>query len=136
MKSVYRKGITRTVSIVIAVIIVVAASAGAFYAISVVPSGTTSQSSTQSVQNVIFGFAGTPDVTDTPGFMMWQTFAQQVGLHFTVQYFDGDPYVAQALVAGSLQVAEGGFQSVVQADETAGNSSGSYPFLVFASYEA
>jgi ABC-type nitrate/sulfonate/bicarbonate transport system substrate-binding protein len=43
--------------------------------------------------------------------------------------------VAQALVSGSLQVAEGGFQSTLLADLASGNSTGSYPFLVFASYE-
>ncbi|MDA4124639.1 MAG: ABC transporter substrate-binding protein [Thaumarchaeota archaeon] len=74
-------------------------------------------------------------MTDTPGFLLWQTYAKQLNLNVQVQYFDGDPTVARALVAGSVDVAEGGVSSVLNAVETAGNASGSYPFEVFASYE-
>ncbi len=96
----------------------------------------TSTASQQQLINVNFGFSGPPDVTDTPGFMFWQTFAHQVGLNVNVQYFEGDSTVAEALVSGSIQIAEGGFQSTVLADEAEGNSSGSYPFLIFSNYEA
>ena len=44
--------------------------------------------------------------------------------------------MAEALVAGSIQVAEGGFQSTLLADQSEGNSSGSFPFLIFSNYEA
>jgi len=133
-------GVSRTVSIIIAAIIIIAGVIGAYYAISLTSSSTpttqtTSTSSSSTAQSVILGFSGTPDVTDTPGFQLWQTYGKQLGLDVHVQYFDGDPTVARALVAGSVQVAEGGFVSVLDADETAGNSSGSYPFVEFASYE-
>jgi len=128
------KALSRTASIVLAVIIVVAAVAAGFYAISTVPPASTNTISAQ-LTDVTFGFAGPADITDTPGLMFWQTFATQQGLNVHTQYFDGDAQVAQALVSGSLQVAEGGFQSTLLADLAAGNSSGSYPFLVFASYE-
>lgn len=129
-----KSAISRMSSVVISIIIIVAAVAGGFYALTYLSS--TSTTTTQSLTNVTFGFAGTADVTDTPGFMFWQTFAQQVGLNLHVQYFDGDASVAQALVSGSIQVAEGGFQSTLLADQSQGNSSGSYPFLVFANYES
>lgn len=134
-------GLTRTVSVVIAVIIVIAAATGAFYAIYQLNSGKTTSSTITTttgteLTNVTFGFSGPPDVTDTPGFMFWQTFAHQVGLNINVQYFEGDSTVAEALVAGSVQIAEGGFQSTVLADESAGNASGSYPFFIFSNYEA
>ena len=82
------------------------------------------------------GFAGVPDVTDTPGFMLWQTFAAQLGLRIHVQYYDGDTSVADAVVAGNVQIGEGGLQAVIAADEAAGNSSGSYPFIIWGTYEA
>lgn len=139
----YRKNlaVTRTASIVIAVVIIVAGVIGAYFAISLTSSPTqTSQSTTSTntntTQTVILGFSGTPDVTDTPGFQLWQTYGKQLGLNVEVQYFDGDPTVARALVAGSVQVAESGFEALLNADETSGNSSGSYPFVAFASYEA
>ena len=121
----------------IAVIVVLAAVAGfVYYAATFAPqSGTTTTSSGQ-LTDVTMGFAGVPDVTDTPGFMLWQTFAQQLGLRIHVQYYDGDTTVADAVVAGNVQVAEGGFQAVIAADEKAGNSSGSFPFVVFGTYEA
>ena len=128
-------GISKSVSVIVAAIIVIAAVAGGYYAISSLNTSTTS-TTTNALTNVTFGFAGTADVTDTPGFMFWQTFAQQAGLNLHVQYFDGDASVAQALVGGSIQVAEGGFQSTLLADESQGNASGSYPFLVFAPYES
>jgi sulfonate transport system substrate-binding protein len=132
----HRTAISRTVSIVIAVIIIVAAAAGGFYVISTLNTSTNTTTSTGSLTDVTFGFAGVADVTDTPGLMFWQTFAPQVGLNLHTQYFDGDASVAQALVAGSIQVAEGGFQSTLLADQAQGNSSGSYPFLTFANYES
>lgn len=131
MNQANRLAITRTVSIVIAVVIIVAAAASAFYVLSITPGSST----TSSGESVILGFSGVPDVTDTPGFLLWQTYAKQLGLNVQVQYFDGDPTVARAVVAGSVQVGEGGFQSILSADETSGNSSGSYPFVVFETYE-
>lgn len=142
MLNLRRKAISRTASIVIAVIIIVGVAVGGFYAISVSSGTSTQQTTTTSTNtqaaltNVTFGFAGTPDVTDTPGFMFWQDFSHQVGLNLNVQYFEGDSTVTAALVAGSIQVAEGGFQSLVLADQAVGNSSGSYPFMIFANYEA
>lgn len=127
-------------SMVIAVVIIVAVVAGGFYAVSLGTLGPTPKTTTTSglsgYTNVTFGFAGPPDVTDTPGFMFWQNFAHQVGLNLNVQYFEGDSTVAEALVAGSIQVAEGGFQSTLLADQSEGNASGSYPFLIFSNYEA
>ncbi len=134
-----RRALSRTSSLVIAVIIIVAVVAGGFYAVSLGTFSPTQQTTTtglQGYQNVTFGFAGPPDVTDTPGFMFWQDFAHQVGLNLNVQYFEGDSTVAEALVAGSIQVAEGGFQSTLLADQSEGNSSGAYPFLIFSNYEA
>jgi ABC-type nitrate/sulfonate/bicarbonate transport system substrate-binding protein len=130
-------GMTRTASIVVAVIIIVAGIAGAIYAISLGPSSTSSPSTSSSTtsESVVLGFSGTPDVTDTPGFLLWQVYAKQLGLSVQPQYFDGDPTVARAVVAGSVQVGEGGFVSVLDADESAGNSTGSYPFVLFAAYE-
>ncbi|MDA4120259.1 MAG: ABC transporter substrate-binding protein, partial [Thaumarchaeota archaeon] len=118
---------------------VVAVAAGGFYAISLGTStkgNTTTSTGLHGLINVTFGFAGPPDITDTPGFMFWQNFAHQVGLNLNVQYFEGDSTVAEALVAGSIQIAEGGFQSTLLADQAAGNASGSYPFLIFSNYEA
>ena len=132
-------GISRSMSLVIAVVLIIAAVAGAFYTLTLSPSQTqttTTTTSSASLQSVTLGFAGVPDVTDTPGFELWQVYAHQLGLNVQVQYFDGDPTVARALVAGSVQVAEGGPESVLNADESAGNSTGSYPFVMFASYEA
>jgi len=118
----------------------VATAAGGIYAVSTAktssPTTITATSGQQTLTNVNFGFAGTPDVTDTPGFMFWQTFAHQVGLNINVEYFEGDSTVAEALVAGSIQVAEGAFESMVAANEVEGNASGSYPFLIFSNYEA
>jgi ABC-type nitrate/sulfonate/bicarbonate transport system substrate-binding protein len=134
-----RRGLSRAASIGIAVIIIVGVAAGGFYAISVTtapPSQTTTSTGPANLTNVTFGFSGPPDVTDTPGFMFWQNFAHQVGLNLNVQYFEGDSTVAEALVAGSIQIAEGGFQSTLIADQSSGNSSGSYPFLIFSNYEA
>ncbi|HZW84309.1 MAG TPA: hypothetical protein VFE91_00195, partial [Nitrososphaerales archaeon] len=134
-----RRGLSRMASMVIAVIVIVAVIAGGFYAVSLGTLSPTKQTTTTGLQgytNVTFGFAGPPDVTDTPGFMFWQNFAHQVGLNLNVQYFEGDSTVAEALVAGSIQVAEGGFQSTLLADQSEGNSSGSYPFLIFSNYEA
>ncbi|MHB8565838.1 MAG: ABC transporter substrate-binding protein [Nitrososphaerales archaeon] len=138
----YRKNfaVSRIASIIIAAVIIVAGIIGAYFAVSLSSSSTqstqtTSSTSTSSGQTVILGFSGTPDVTDTPGFQLWQTYGKQLGLNIQVQYFDGDPTVARALVAGSVQVAEGGFESLLNADETSGNSTGSYPFVEFASYE-
>ena len=133
-------GISRVASIGIAVIIIVAGAVGAYYIVSLGPSTTqitqSTNTTTATTQSVILGFAGTPDVTDTPGFILWQVFAKQLGLNVGVQYFDGDPTVARALIVGSVQVAEGGFQPILAADETAGNASGNYPFVMFASYES
>jgi ABC-type nitrate/sulfonate/bicarbonate transport system substrate-binding protein len=135
-----RRALSRTSSIVVAVIIIVGVAAGGFYAVTLGSSTTTKTITTstglQGYTNVTFGFAGPPDVTDTPGFMFWQNFAHQVGLNLNVQYFEGDSTVAEALVAGSIQIAEGGFQSTLLADQSAGNASGSYPFLIFSNYEA
>lgn len=138
MRSRVRRGASQALSLAIAIVIVVAGVAGAYYVVILGSSSTQTTLSTGTTtagQSVVLGFAGTPDVTDTPGFLLWQTYAKQLGLNVQVQYFDGDPTVARALVAGSVQVAEGGFNSVLDADETAGNSSGPYPFLMFASYE-
>jgi ABC-type nitrate/sulfonate/bicarbonate transport system substrate-binding protein len=132
MNKAHSGAITRTASIIVAVVIVVAAVASSIYVITLVP---TKGSSTTSSESVILGFSGVPDVTDTPGFVLWQVYAKQLGLNVQVQYFDGDPTVARAVVAGSVQVGEGGFESILAADETAGNSSGSYPFVVFETYE-
>ena len=133
------KGISRVATIVIAIIIIIAGAVGAYYTLSLGSSSTQVTQSTNTTggttQSVILGFSGTPDVTDTPGFLLWQTYAKQLGLNVETQYFDGDPTVARAVVAGSVNVGEGGFVSVLSADETAGNSSGSYPFVEFASYE-
>ncbi|MDA4128806.1 MAG: ABC transporter substrate-binding protein [Thaumarchaeota archaeon] len=134
-----RRALTRVASVIVAVIIVVAVAAGGYYVVSLGTKTTppvTTTTGPQSLTNVTFGFAGPPDITDTPGFMFWQTFAHQEGINLNVQYFDGDASVAEALVAGSIQVAEGGFQSTLLADESSGNSSGSYPFLIFSNYEA
>jgi ABC-type nitrate/sulfonate/bicarbonate transport system substrate-binding protein len=126
-----------TASVGVAVLIILAAIAGfAYYAVTFTPqTGTTTTSSGQ-LTDITMGFAGVPDVTDTPGFMLWQTFAQQLGLRIHVQYYDGDTTVADAVVAGNVQIGEGGFQAVIAADEKAGNSSGSYPFVVWGTYEA
>jgi ABC-type nitrate/sulfonate/bicarbonate transport system substrate-binding protein len=134
-----RKALSRTSSVIVAVIIIIAVVAGGYYAISlgtVTPGPSTTTPPPQTYTNVTFGFAGPPDVTDTPGFMFWQNFAHQVGLNLNVQYFEGDSTVAEALVAGSIQVAEGGFQSTLLADQSEGNASGSFPFLIFSNYEA
>ena len=128
-----------TASLGIAVLVVVASIAGfAVYAITYTPQGAASSTSSTNGQltDVTMGFAGVPDVTDTPGFMLWQTFAQQLGLRIHVQYYDGDTTVADAVVAGNVQIGEGGFQAVIAADEKAGNASGSFPFVVFGTYEA
>jgi len=135
------RGITRSITILlVVVIIIVAGVAGIAFTgalnHSSSTSSTTTTTSTQSLQDVTMGFAGVPDVTDTPGFMLWQNFANQLGLNIHVQYYDGDTTVADAVVAGNVQIGEGGFQAVLAADETQGNSSGSYPFVVFGSYEA
>ncbi len=128
----HKRGISRTVSIVAIIVVIVAASGVGYYYY------TASQTTTSSsaLQDVTLGFAGVPDVTDTPGFMLWQTFANQLGLNVHVQYYDGDQTVATALIAGNVQIGEGGFQAILSADEAAGNSSGSYPFVVFGTYEA
>ena len=111
MKLNNKHGISKVVTAVaIVVVIVVASAAGYFY---YTGSQTTTSSST--LQNVTMGFAGVPDVTDTPGFMLWQTYANQLGLNIHVQYYDGDQTVAAALVAGNIQKGEGGFQAVVSA---------------------
>jgi hypothetical protein len=130
-----RAGISR--SIVVGVIIVIIAVSGSLYAFYSISTQTTSTStiSTQQLQTVVFGFSGAPDVTDTPGFEMWEAIAPTLGLNLQVQYMDGDTSVAQAIAAGSIQVGEGSFQAPVQADEVSGNSSGSFPFVVFAPYE-
>ena len=122
----------------VAVIVVVATIAGfAYYATTFTPqTGSSTTSTSGQLTDVTMGFAGVPDVTDTPGFMLWQTFAQQLGLRIHVQYYDGDTTVADAVVAGNVQIGEGGFQAVIAADEKAGNSSGSFPFVVFGTYEA
>jgi ABC-type nitrate/sulfonate/bicarbonate transport system substrate-binding protein len=128
------RGLSRTLSIVIVAIIIVAAAGGAgAYVLS-----TTSHPppTSKSLTDVSMGFAGVPDVTDTPGFMLWQTYAQQLGLNIHVQYYDGDQTVAAAVVAGNVQIGEGGFQAILSADEKIGNSSGAYPFVVFGTYEA
>ena len=127
-----KQGISKVVTtIAIVVVIVVASAAGYFYY-----AGSQTTTSSGTLQNVTMGFAGVPDVTDTPGFMLWQTFANQLGLNIHVQYYDGDQTVAAALVAGNIQIGEGGFQAVVSANLAEGNSSGSYPFVVFGTYEA
>jgi ABC-type nitrate/sulfonate/bicarbonate transport system substrate-binding protein len=134
-----RRALSRMSSIIVAIIIIVGVAAGGFYAISLgtsTKSSTTTSTGLHGLTNVTFGFSGPPDVTDTPGFMFWQNFAHQVGLNINVQYFEGDSTVAEALVAGSIQIAEGGFQSTLLADQAAGNTSGSYPFLIFSNYEA
>ena len=125
-------------AVVVAVIVILAAIAGVtYYAATFAPqTGTTSTSTSGQLTDVTMGFAGVPDVTDTPGFMLWQNFAQQLGLRIHVQYYDGDTTVADAVVAGNVQIGEGGFQAVIAADEKAGNSSGSFPFVVFGTYEA
>ncbi len=134
-----RRGLSKGASAAIAAIIVIGVVAGGYYAIGLgtsSPGKTTTTTGLQGYQNVTFGFAGPPDVTDTPGFMFWQNYAHQVGLNLNVQYFEGDSTVAEALVSGSIQVAEGGFQSTLLADQSEGNASGSYPFLIFSNYEA
>jgi ABC-type nitrate/sulfonate/bicarbonate transport system substrate-binding protein len=130
-----RKALSASVGI--AVIVVLASIAGfAYYAVTFTPQTGTTTSTSGQLTDVTMGFAGVPDVTDTPGFMLWQTFAQQLGLRIHVQYYDGDTTVADAVVAGNVQIGEGGFQAVIAADEKAGNSSGSFPFVVFGTYEA
>lgn len=131
-----RTALGRTTTVVIIIIIAVAAAAGFGLALTSSPKSTTTSTSSGQLTDVNMGFAGVPDVTDTPGFMLWQTFAQQLGLRIHVQYYDGDTSVADAVVAGNVQIGEGGFQAVIAADETAGNSSGSFPFVVFGTYEA
>ncbi len=122
----------------VAIIIILATVAGTVFAAYSGSGTTTSTVSGTSGQliNVNFGFAGTPDVTDTPGFMFWQNFASQVGLHLNVQYFESDATVAEALASGSIQVAEGAFTSTVDVNLALGNSSGSYPYEIFSNYEA
>ena len=134
----HKRHIAIAASVGIAVIVVLASVAGfAYYAITYTPqAGTSATSTSGQLTDVTMGFAGVPDVTDTPGFMLWQTFAQQLGLRIHVQYYDGDTTVADAVVAGNVQIGEGGFQAVIAADEKAGNSSGSFPFVVFGTYEA
>jgi ABC-type nitrate/sulfonate/bicarbonate transport system substrate-binding protein len=127
--------LTRTASIAVVAIIIIAAVAGFAYYYVTFPS-TSSNSTTGNMQDVTMGFAGVPDVTDTAGFALWQTFAQQLGLRIHVQYYDGDTTVADALIGGNIQIGEGGFQAIVAADEKAGNASGSYPFVVFGMYES
>ena len=119
-------------------LVVLATVAGlAYYAVTFTPqTGTSTTTTSGQLTDVTMGFAGVPDVTDTPGFMLWQTFAQQLGLRIHVQYYDGDTTVADAVVAGNVQIGEGGFQAVIAADEKAGNASGSYPFVVWGTYEA
>ncbi|MDE1852430.1 MAG: ABC transporter substrate-binding protein [Thaumarchaeota archaeon] len=135
-----RRGLSKMGSLVLAIIIIIGVAAGGLYALSVgtlaPTNATTTTTGLAGYQNVTFGFAGPPDVTDTPGFMLWQNFAHHVGLNLNVQYFEGDSTVAEALVSGSVQVAEGGFQSTLLADQSEGNASGSYPFLIFSNYEA
>ena len=134
-----RLALAKSASIGIVAVIVVAAVAGfAYYAATYAPAQSTTTSSNTSGQltDITMGFAGVPDVTDTPGFMLWQTFAQQLGLRIHVQYYDGDTTVADAVVAGTVQIGEGGFQAILAADEKAGNASGSYPFVVWGTYEA
>ena len=102
-----RKRVAISAAVGIAVIVVLAAIAGvAYYALTFTPqTGTNSSSSTSGqLTDVTMGFAGVPDVTDTPGFMLWQTFAQQLGLRIHVQYYDGDTTVADAVVAGNVQI--------------------------------
>lgn len=130
-----KSSVTRAVAIVIVVVVIIVAAIAAA-AVSMNLFGTSSTSNTTGLTDVTMGFAGVPDVTDTPGFMLWQTFAQQLGLNIHVQYYDGDQTVADAVVAGNVQIGEGGFQAVVSADEAQGNSSGSYPFELFGTYEA
>jgi ABC-type nitrate/sulfonate/bicarbonate transport system substrate-binding protein len=133
-----RKALSRAASIGIVAVLIVAAVAGfAYYFITNPPSSGSTTATSGQLTDVTMGFAGVPDVTDTPGFMLWQTFAQQLGLRIHVQYYDGDTTVADAVVAGNVQIGEGGFQAVIAADEKAGNtSSGSFPFVVFGTYEA
>jgi ABC-type nitrate/sulfonate/bicarbonate transport system substrate-binding protein len=125
----HRRGISTTIAVAVIVVVIVAAGGVGYYYY-------TTQTATSTGESVTLGFAGVPDVTDTPGFMLWQTFASQLGLTVHVQYYDGDTTVADALIAGNIQVGEGGFQAVLQADEVEGNASGSYPFVVFGTYEA
>lgn len=120
------------ISVVVVIVVIAVASGAGYYYYTASKTTTT----TSSLENVTLGFAGVPDVTDTPGFELWQTFANQLGLSVHVQYYDGDTTVADALIAGNIQVGEGGFQAILSADETEGNSSGSYPFVVFGTYEA
>jgi len=132
-----RRRVAIGATVVVAVIVILAAVAGfAYYAVTFTPQTGTTTSTSGQLTDVTMGFAGVPDVTDTPGFMLWQTFAQQLGLRIHVQYYDGDTTVADAVVAGNVQIGEGGFQAVIAADEAAGNSSGSYPFVVWGTYEA
>jgi ABC-type nitrate/sulfonate/bicarbonate transport system substrate-binding protein len=132
-----RRALSNVASIGILAIIVIAGVAGfAYYFYTNPPSTGGNTSTSGQLTDVTMGFAGVPDVTDTPGFMLWQTFAQQLGLRIHVQYYDGDTTVADAVVAGNVQIGEGGFQAVIAADEKAGNSSGSFPFVVWGTYEA
>ncbi len=136
MNSSVNDGISKTLSVTVIVIILVAAIAGGAYLLTKNTTTTSTTTSSATLTDVTMGFAGVPDVTDTPGFMLWQTFAQQLGLNIHVQYYDGDTSVATAVVAGNVQIGEGGFQAILGVDEKLGNASGSYPFVVFGTYEA
>jgi len=130
------RGLARTASIAIVAIIIIAAVAGfAYYYVSY-PTNGSGTSTVGSLTDVTLGFAGVPDVTDTAGFELWQTFAAQLGLRVHVQYYDGETTVVDALAGGSIQIGESGFQAILAADEKAGNASGSYPFVVFGMYES
>jgi ABC-type nitrate/sulfonate/bicarbonate transport system substrate-binding protein len=133
----HRRRVAIATSVGIAILVILASIAGfAYFAVTYTPQTGTSTTTSGQLTDITMGFAGVPDVTDTPGFMLWQTFAQQLGLRIHVQYYDGDTTVADAVVAGNVQIGEGGFQAVIAADEKAGNSSGSYPFVVWGTYEA
>jgi ABC-type nitrate/sulfonate/bicarbonate transport system substrate-binding protein len=131
-----KNAIARTAAIIVAVIIIVVAVAGGYFALASISSHTTTSSTNSSLPSVTLGFAGTADVTDLPALVLWQIYGPQVGLNIHVIYLGTDASIPEGLVSGSIQIGESGFAGVLQSSESAGNSSGNYPFVAFTSYEA
>ncbi|HZW55630.1 MAG TPA: hypothetical protein VFF30_05015 [Nitrososphaerales archaeon] len=136
--------IARMAAIVVAVIIViVAVVAGYFVAASLTGVANTTSSNSNTINtpgsnatSVTLGFAGTADVTDLPALVLWQIYGPEVGLNIHVVYLGTDASIPEGIVSGAIEVGESGFAGVLQSTESAGNASGSYPFVAFTSYEA
>jgi len=135
--------IAKMVAVVVAVLIVVVAVVAGYFAVTAVSTAahTTTSSNTiiapaSNATSVTLGFAGTADVTDLPALVLWQIYGAQVGLNIHVVYMGTDASIPEGIVSGSIQVGESGISTVPLASESAGNSSGSYPFVAFTSYEA